>query len=62
LDYKPGAIQNGSSWILFLGENKFFHTKLTKATFIDLRNYRLFRSLVYFILPFTDVRNFSNRK
>jgi len=24
--------------------------------------YRLFRSLVYFILPFTDVRNFSDQK
>jgi len=24
--------------------------------------YQLFRSLVYFILPFTDIQNFSDRK
>jgi len=38
-----------------------------KATFTDqrylTRNFSIFRSLyVYFILPFTDVQNFSERK
>jgi len=37
-----------------------------KATFTDMRNlilnFQLFHSLVYFVLPFTDLRNSSYQK
>jgi len=61
--------------VMQLSELSFLHSKehVTNTSFwisyqqlrfnsFNCETFQLFRSLVYFILPFTDVRNFSDRK